>query len=42
MQLDQKMVRLSGEDSNRIFAELAQWEQVLRDTSLAGPSAPSL
>lgn len=36
------MVRLSGEESNRIFAELAQWEHVLQDTSLARPTPPSL
>ncbi|MBX3568383.1 MAG: hypothetical protein KF914_10015 [Rhizobiaceae bacterium] len=36
-----KMVRLSGEASNQIFAELADWEQVLKDTSLAKPTPPS-
>lgn len=35
------MVRLSGEESNRIFDELAQWEQILKDTSLAGPRPPA-
>lgn len=35
------MVRLSGETSNQIFAELADWEQVLKDTSLAKPQAPT-
>jgi hypothetical protein len=36
------MVRLSGEETNRIFDELAHWEQILKDTSLAGPPPPSL
>lgn len=35
------MVRFSGEDANRVFAELAQWEEVLKDTSLARPAPPS-
>jgi hypothetical protein len=33
-------VGLSGEVSNQIFAELAQWEEVLKDTSLARPQPP--
>ncbi|WP_149541206.1 hypothetical protein [Siccirubricoccus phaeus] len=37
-----KMVRLSGEEANLVFAELAEWEQVLRDTSLGQPHPPSL
>ena len=36
------MVRLSGDQSNQIFTELAQWEQILKDTSLAEPTPPSL
>ena len=36
------LVRLTGEETNRVFAELAEWEQVLKDTSLARPSPPSL
>ncbi|EJJ27298.1 hypothetical protein PMI11_04310 [Rhizobium sp. CF142] len=36
------MVRLSGDESNQIFAELAHWEQILKDTSLARPAPPSL
>lgn len=35
------MVRLSGEEANRIFAELAEWEHILKDTSLAQPRPPS-
>lgn len=34
------MVRLSGDESNQILAELADWEQLLRDTSLARPPKP--
>lgn len=34
------MVDLSGEESNQIFAEMARWEQVLKDTSLAKPPEP--
>jgi hypothetical protein len=29
------MVRLSGDESNQILDELATWEQLLKDTSLA-------
>jgi len=36
------VVRLSGDQSNQIFTELAQWEQILKDTSLAKPTPPSL
>jgi hypothetical protein len=35
------MVRLTEEESNRIFDELAEWEQVLKDTSLAKPTPPA-
>ena len=35
-----EMVRLSGEESNQILAELADWEQLLTDTSLARPPKP--
>ncbi len=35
-----KVVDLSGEESNQIFAEMARWEQVLKDTSLAKPPEP--
>jgi hypothetical protein len=35
------MVRLSVTESNQIFAELANWEQVLKDTSLAKPKPPA-
>lgn len=35
------MVRLDGEVSNQIFAELEQWEQVLKDTSLGTPKPPT-
>lgn len=35
------MVRLSGEEANRIFEELAEWEHILKDTSLAQPRPPS-
>lgn len=35
------MVRLPGDTLNQIFTELAQWEQVLKDTSLARPAPPS-
>lgn len=34
-------VRLSGERSNQMFAELAEWEQVLKDTSLGQPKLPA-
>lgn len=37
-----KVVRLYGAQSNQIFDELAHWEQVLKDTSLARPAPPSL
>lgn len=36
------MVRVAGEASNQILDELAEWEHVLKDTSLAGPKPPSL
>ncbi len=36
------MVRFTGDEANRIFAELTDWEQVLKDTSLARPAPPSL
>lgn len=36
------MVRLPGDQSNQIFAELEQWEQILKDTSLARPAPPSI
>jgi hypothetical protein len=35
------MVRFSGEEANRILEELAKWEQILKDTSLARPKPPS-
>ncbi|PWE52161.1 bifunctional aminoacyl-tRNA synthetase [Metarhizobium album] len=35
------MVRFTGEASNQVFTELAQWEQILKDTSLARPAPPS-
>jgi hypothetical protein len=35
------MVRFDGDEANRIFDELADWEQVLKDTSLARPKPPS-
>lgn len=38
---DGLLVPLSREVSNQIFAELADWEQVLKDTSLAGPKPPA-
>ncbi len=34
------MVRLSGDESNQILAELAEWEQLLKDTSLARSPKP--
>lgn len=34
------MVRLTGEESNQILAELAEWEQLLKDTSLVRPPEP--
>lgn len=37
----EEVVRLDGAQSNQIFDELAQWEQVLKDTSLARPAPPS-
>lgn len=37
-----KLVDFSEEESNRIFAELANWEHILKDTSLAKPPSPSL
>jgi hypothetical protein len=37
------MVRPSGDTLNQIFSELADWEQILKDTSLARrPAPPSL
>jgi len=39
---DEWMVRLPGANLNQVFEELAHWEQVLRDTSLAQPRPPSL
>jgi len=36
-----KMVRPHGDLSNQIFTELAHWEQILKDTSLARPAPPS-
>jgi hypothetical protein len=36
-----EMVRLSGEDTNRIFDELSNWEHVLKDTSLGRLRPPS-
>jgi len=36
------MVRLSGAYSNQVFDELAQWEQILKDTSLGQPKPPEL
>jgi hypothetical protein len=38
--LGEPLVRLSGDVSNQIFAELENWEQVLKDTSLARPPKP--
>ena len=35
-----EVVDLSGEDSNQIFAEMARWEIVLKDTSLAKQPRP--
>jgi hypothetical protein len=35
------MVRLNGESFNRIFEELAGWEQILKDTSLAQSAPPA-
>lgn len=42
MNAEKSVVRLSGDQSNQIFTELAQWEQILKDTSLAKPTPPSL
>lgn len=38
---EKEMVRFSGEASNQIFSELAEWEQILKDTSLARTLSPS-
>ena len=32
---DKEMVDVSGETSNQLFRELADWEDILRDTSLS-------
>jgi hypothetical protein len=37
---ENKMARLSVERSNQIFAELEDWEQVLKDSSLARSPKP--
>jgi len=34
------VLRLDGEDSNRIFAELADWEELLKGSSLAQRPEP--
>jgi hypothetical protein len=34
-------VDLSGEMSNQIFDELANWEEVLKASSLADPTPPA-
>ncbi|PZU85749.1 MAG: bifunctional aminoacyl-tRNA synthetase [Chelatococcus sp.] len=36
------MVRFDGPEANQIFDTLSDWEQVLKDTSLARPAPPSL
>ncbi|WP_208979772.1 hypothetical protein [Stappia indica] len=41
--MSEKMVDVLGETSNQLFAELAEWEALLKDTSLAkrpGPPTP--
>jgi hypothetical protein len=38
---EEGMVRLSGEETNRIFDELSNWEQILKDTSLGRQHPPS-
>jgi hypothetical protein len=37
----EKMVRLNGALFNQIFEEMANWEQILKDTSLARPAPPA-
>lgn len=39
---DRAMVRFPGGESNQVFDTLAEWETILRDTSLARPKPPSL
>lgn len=35
------MVPIDGAHSNQIFAELANWEEILKDTSLGRPQQPT-
>lgn len=37
-----ELVDLDEETSNQIFAELDNWEQILKDTSLSQPKPPGL
>jgi hypothetical protein len=37
----ENLVELSGQELNQVFDDLADWEQILKDSSLARPRPPA-